>query len=410
MIKKRYCQFVILLVLNATTINIYSNRKLTEKAFISVLTCSEGDELYSAFGHSAIRICDPEMNIDYVFNYGTFDFDTPNFYLKFANGKLNYMLSYGYFKKFLPEYFRRNRRVNEQILNLSHNEKQKIFNALIENYKPENRYYKYDFFYDNCATRIYDIIVENIDGEIVIKSDNSANLSFRNYLHHYLIHSPWIETGLNLLLGIPADKIATHQQSTFLPDFLMELFDRMQIKTGDQVKSLVLSNKTLLKRDENQLSKNKFLFPDFLGWIALVVILIISLLYKNRNSIFLNLFDRFIFIVAGFIGVLLLYLWLVTDHEVTRNNLNVLWSFPSLLIIGFARYQSRIVHSLVAINLLLLCIFILCWWIIPQSFPVITLPVSIILALRLAFNFKCKFCFIKLNAIKKLKLITSKAV
>ncbi len=397
---KRYYRLIIILVLSTITLNIYSNRQLSDNAFISVLTCSEGDELYSAFGHSAIRICDPETKIDYVFNYGTFDFDTPNFYLKFANGKLNYMLSYGYFKNFLPEYFRRNRSVNEQVLNLSSNEKQKIFNALIENYEPENRYYKYDFFYDNCATRIYDIIIDNIDGEVVIGSDNSANLSFRSYLHHYLVYSPWIETGLNLLLGIPADKIATHEQSTFLPDFLMGLLDHVNIKNGDIVKSLVLSNKTLLERDESQLSKNKLFTPDLLGWFALAVILILSLLYKNRNCTFLNIFDRFVFIVAGIIGLLLLYLWLVTDHQVTQNNFNILWTFPTLLVIGLAHFKSKVIQVIMIVNLLMLCIFILGWWIIPQSFPVITLPISIIIALRLAFILKSKNSLIHINSLK----------
>ncbi len=397
---KRYYRLIIIVVLSTITLNIYSNRKLSDNAFISVLTCSEGDELYSAFGHSAIRICDPETKTDYVFNYGTFDFDTPNFYLKFANGKLNYMLSYGYFKNFLPEYFRRNRSVNEQVLNLSSNEKQKIFNALIENYKPENRYYKYDFFYDNCATRIYDIIIDNIDGEVVIGSGNSANLSFRSYLHHYLVYSPWIETGLNLLLGIPADKIATHEQSTFLPDFLMGLLDHVNIKNGDNIKSLVLSNKALLERDKSQLSKNKLLTPDLLGWFTLAIILILSLLYKHKSCIFLNIFDRFIFIVAGIIGLLLLYLWLVTDHQVTQNNFNILWTFPTLLVLGLAHYNSKVIQVIMIVNLILLCIFILGWLIIPQSFPVITLPISIIIALRLAFILKFKNSLIHINSLK----------
>jgi len=400
MIKQLYrIRLGIILILSLLAVNTYSNDNLSEKAFISVITCSEGEELYSAFGHSAIRICDSENKIDYVFNYGTFDFNTPNFYLKFANGKLNYMLSYGYFKNFLPEYFRRNRSVNEQLLNLNQSEKQKIFNALVENYKPENRFYKYDFFYDNCATRIYKIITENIDGEIVIKSDTTGNLSFRNYLHHYLINSPWTETSLNLLLGMPADKIATHEQSTFLPDFLMNLLDKVEIKNGENTKKLVKSNKVLLDRDISQLSNKVFFTPILTGWIILIVITILSFLYRKKNNTLLNYVDRILFIVSGFVGILLLYLWLITDHQVTQNNLNILWTFPSLLVLGFGNFKSKVLQYIMVINFVLLCIFILGWGFISQTFPNITLPISIMIAIRIFFILKRKG-FLTLNYLR----------
>ena len=327
-------RLILIFIISITSVNIYSANKLSDKAFISVLTCSEGEELYSAFGHSAIRVCDTEKNIDYVFNYGTFNFNTPNFYLKFANGKLNYMISYGYFKRFLPEYFKENRSVNEQILNLNSNEKQRIFDALVTNYKPENRYYKYDFFYDNCATRIYKIISENIDGEIITNKGNKEQPSFRTYLHHYLDNSPWVETGLNILLGIPTDKKATLEQSAFLPDFLMQLLDQVKVKDGNCTKKLVASNTLLLERDKSILQEPLFIAPSFLFWLLLSVIITITLINKAQLNSALKIFDRTLFILAGFIGLLLLYLWLITDHQVTRYNFNILWSFPTLLIIG----------------------------------------------------------------------------
>ncbi len=397
---KRYYRFIILLILSCVTLNIYSNRSLSEKAFISVLTCSEGEELYSAFGHSAIRVCDPKSNIDYVFNYGTFDFDTPNFYLKFANGKLNYMLSYGYFKHFLPEYFRRNRSVNEQLLNLNTNEKQNIFDALINNYKPENRYYKYDFFYDNCATRIYKIISENIEGDIVIESNAISNLSFRNYLHHYLVYSPWIETGLNLLLGIPADNIASNEQSTFLPDFLMGLLDQVKVKNGNKIKNLVVTNKTLIERDKSQLSAT-LISPAFVGWFILVIVLTLSILYSKKQKSILIYFDRFIFTISGIVGLLLLYLWLVTDHQVTQYNMNVLWTFPTLLVLVFGNYKNKLIQIIMLFNLVLITFFVFGWWLMPQSFPQITLPIAIIIALRIVFILRLNTSLKLLKIIKK---------
>ncbi len=383
----KYFKRVLLILLFVNSFSyVYSAIKLSDKAFISVLTCSEGEELYSAFGHSAIRVCDNERDIDYVFNYGTFDFNTPNFYMKFANGKLNYMISYGYFKRFLPGYFRENRSVNEQILNLNPEEKQRIFNALIINYKPENRYYKYDFFYDNCATRIYKIISENIDGEIVLDYDQKTYPTFRDYLHHYLNNSPWIETGLNLLLGIPADKMATPEQSTFLPDFLMGLLDRGKIKNGDITKKIVASNNLLLERDESIVPQAAFYSPTFVFWLLLSIILITMFFNKERLNAILRVFDRALFITSGIVGLLLFYLWFITDHQVTQYNLNVLWSFPTLLILGVNVGHSKLLRGIKILNLLFLAIFILGWYIIPQAFPPATLPIAILLAIRIVFN------------------------
>ncbi len=381
-------RLILILIISITSVNIYSANKLSDKAFISVLTCSEGEELYSAFGHSAIRVCDTEKNIDYVFNYGTFNFNTPNFYLKFANGKLNYMISYGYFKRFLPEYFKDNRSVNEQILNLNSNEKQRIFEALVTNYKPENRYYKYDFFYDNCATRIYKIISENIDGEIIINSNTNEQPSFRTYLHHYLYNSPWVETGLNILLGLPTDKNATLEQSAFLPDFLMQLLDQVIIKDGSDTKKLVTSNTLLLERDKSIVPQALLITPSFIFWLLLGIVLLIVLINKTQLNCALKIFDRTLFIGAGFIGLLLLYLWLVTDHQVTKYNLNILWSFPTLLIIGIKLATSKFIKLLMTLNLTLLVIFIVGWYFIPQAFPPATLPLAIILAIRIVFNIK----------------------
>ncbi|MCW3787856.1 DUF4105 domain-containing protein [Plebeiibacterium sediminum] len=394
-------RLVLILLFSITTLNINSANKLSDQATISVLTCSEGEELYSAFGHSAIRVCDKPKNIDYVFNYGTFNFNTPNFYLKFANGKLNYMISYGYFKRFLPEYFRENRSVNEQILNLNANEKQRIFDALVTNYKPENRFYKYDFFYDNCATRIYKIISENIDGEIVIDDNTKEQSSFRMYLHHYLENSPWIETGLNILLGLPTDKNTTHVQSAFLPDFLMQLLDQVKVKDGNEIKKLVISNTLLLERDENSIKQASLITPSIAFWLLLCIVISMMLINKAQLNKVLRVFDRTLFMVVGFIGLLLLYLWLITDHQVTRYNLNILWSFPTFLIIGIKLAHSKFIKLVMTLNLFLLVIFIVGWYIIPQSFPPATLPLAIILGIRVVFNLKSDFYHPKLAFFKE---------
>ena len=370
------------------TLSIHAQVQLSEESKISVLTCSQGEELYAKFGHSALRVSDPLNNMDWVFNYGTFSFNTPNFYLKFANGKLNYILSISKYKHFLPEYFKDNRRVTEQILNLDLENRQRVFDALMINYKPENRYYKYDFFYDNCATRIVDIIADNIEGKLALNVANQKDkeISFRAYLHHYLKTSPWTETGLNLILGLPADKVATLRESTYLPDFLLIAFDQAQFISpdGKQI-PLVQEKKELLAFDD---VSEKFRFwtsPFFIFAILLMVVASISLLFQSKAFM---CFDRTLFFVAGVVGVLICYLWFVTDHSVTRFNFNILWSFPSLLFLAFSRGRSKAYRLILKLNIAGIVLFLVGWKFIPQSFPLATIPIALLLGFRLLMRFK----------------------
>ena len=125
---------------------------------ISLLTCDPGDQLYSAFGHSAIRVLERTTGEDLVFNYGTFDFNTPYFYVKFTQRTLDYMLSVSTYERFLAEYNYYQRDVREQVLDLSPEQIERLVEFLQINYRPQNRFYRYDFFYDNCATRIRDVM------------------------------------------------------------------------------------------------------------------------------------------------------------------------------------------------------------------------------------------------------------
>ncbi len=395
----KYIQLILIIYFLSITILQAKPVKLSENAKISVLTCSQGEELYSAFGHSAIRVNDPATKLDVVFNYGTFNFNTPNFYLKFANGKLNYMLSAADYKDFLPEYFRDSRNVTEQVLNLNLDDTQAIFDALVINYKPENRYYKYDFFFDNCATRIFDIVNDNIQGKITL-SDSSAifnGQSYRECMHYYLENSPWIETGLNIILGLPADNEPSVKQSTFLPVFLMHTLINASFKTDkNEAKNVVKEEIPLLKFEGRKDIKTRwYTKPVILFSLIVFVIITISLLDKNK-SIFWRCFDGVLFLTVGIIGLLISYLWIVTDHSVTANNLNILWSFPTFIYLAFSKLESKVGNYVMRINILLLVVFIMGWSIIPQSFPYATIPISILLLFR---------CYIKWK--KTLKLITN---
>lgn len=166
---------------------------------ISLLTCDPGDELYSAFGHNAVRVLDNDTGRDIVFNYGTFDFDTPNFYLKFARGKLDYMLSVSTYEQFILHYQYLQRSVREQVLDLSPEQTLRTVQFLQENYEPQNRFYRYDFFFDNCATRIRDM-VEMVLGDQLKwgETEASSGKTFRNLIDEYVYPMPWADFGIDL--------------------------------------------------------------------------------------------------------------------------------------------------------------------------------------------------------------------
>jgi hypothetical protein len=156
---------------------------LSENAEVSIITVGPGTNLNDSFGHNGFRIRDTIKNIDLIYDYGRYDFNTPNFYLKFAQGKLLYEIGYRNFNPFFNYYKSQNRWLKEQVLNLNDSEKKALFEYLQTNVKPENKKYKYDFFYDNCATKIRDVLLEVLDGKLVYNQDHiTENFTFRELI------------------------------------------------------------------------------------------------------------------------------------------------------------------------------------------------------------------------------------
>ena len=212
--------FIISFFLFLLTTSTSASVKLSKDATISILTCSPGNELYSLFGHTGIRVVDKANNMDIVFNYGTFDFATQGFYFKFARGLLPYQLSCSEFRRFLSSYIYDGRSVYSQTLNLDSIQKQYLMDLLVENYEPANREYLYNFLYDNCSTRVRDIIEKSTGNQITWIAQPSTK-SFWNLLDEYLGRSPWIQWGIHTILGSPATSTATIREQMFLPDYLM---------------------------------------------------------------------------------------------------------------------------------------------------------------------------------------------
>lgn len=316
---------------------------------VSLLTCSAGSELYSAYGHSAVRVKDPKLGLDIVFNYGTFDFGTPFFYLKFLNGTLDYMLSTADFSRFIRSYSREGRGVVEKELILSSEQKAEIERLLIENMRPENRFYRYDFFFDNCATRIRDIVfkVANVD-DAKLKATTDDDLTFRDCIHEKVGPNDWSGFGIDIILGVRADKKASAYDKAFLPDYLDTLFGDAQLTAHGNV--------LLEKRVED--AEPGIITPAVCASLFLLIIVGVGAVERKKRR-WLRGFDIALAVVCSLLSLLLWYLWVVSEIKITSYNLNVLWAsvlwIP--LIYAIAKRKSAMIRALVMANQALLAVY-----------------------------------------------------
>lgn len=359
---------------------------LSDKAELSLLTCAPGDELYSIFGHSSIRVYDPVQRIDWVFNYGTFDFATPGFGMKFAQGKLEYyVLSYS-MRDFMDEYIADERSVREQVLRLSDAQKEAMLQALKRNELPENKYYMYDFFYDNCATRERDLLRTTLGDKLRIKSPSGKEYgSYRTLIYPYLRDWAWTDFGIQIALGSPTDKLAGLEGAVFLPDHLFDVLAASEVQDGGAWKPLVKDTRALYTAPPVAEPASGLFGPWIMMWLILAVAATISFLpFGNARGF--RLFDTLLFGATGLLGVLLLLFWLATDHEATYVNLNLIWALPTHLFMAVAvwirRWKDLVTKYALGAGVLLI-LFLLANWFLPQSFHPAIYPLVAAMTLRL---------------------------
>lgn len=210
-------------------------QSLSENARISLLTCSPGEEIYTLYGHTAIRVCDPENDLDIVMHYGIFDFDTDWFYYKFFKGETYYEMGASSLRRFLYEYQQTGRPVYEQVLHLTQEQKQEVWDALLVNYQPENSSYLYNFVFDNCATRPYRLIANILGDTIISDYRGYTGRTYRAFLRHYSGRWSWTNAGISLLFGPRANHHMTSDERLFLPEELMHFLQQAHLGDGTPV-------------------------------------------------------------------------------------------------------------------------------------------------------------------------------
>jgi hypothetical protein len=352
---------------------------LSDSARFSLITVAPGEFVYSTFGHTALRLKDPASGVDVCFNYGTFDFDQPGFVLKFCQGKLLYMLDIESYRDFEYGnlYFRRP--MIEQVLSLSAEQKTGLYTLLRDNYKPENRFYKYDFFYDNCATRVRDILEHTLNGSLVYSTANTEDgVTMRQLLHKYLPAKPWLGFGINLILGVPADKKASVRDYMFLPDYLYLFIGKSTTSDGRPV------------TQQERIIPSGGVYPPLpraelisAPWVATTLVSLAGLFFLFREK-GRKYYDTIFWSILGTGGIIIALLWFATDHIATKNNLNLLWMLPTHLALPFlqtSKWKNRYLIFTGIISTVLLT----GWNWLPQQLPPEIIPILILITIKTLF-------------------------
>lgn len=361
--------------------------RLSDQAEVSIITVGPGANLYDCFGHSAFRIRDPAKGLDRAYNYGQFDFTEGGFVAKFSMGIAQYRLAAYPFQNFFNNYVQENRWLTEQVLNLNLEEKQAIYNALETNHLPENRKYVYDPFFDNCATRMRDIVKEVMGDAILYNSDHLTKTStIRSLVDENSYNHPWVDLGIDVALGTIIDKTATPEEYMYLPDYVLAAYANASIlRDGRAVPAVKQTNK-LFESDYYEIKQEK-LSPTLLFIVIAVVLTIFTArdYIKGQRSRFL---DFGIMLITGLLGAFLIFLWFFTYHKTTVNNLNVLWAFVPNVVVAFyliKKETPKWVRVYVRFLFILLIAMAFVWLLRLQVFNMAMLPIMLLLAVRYGF-------------------------
>ena len=360
---------------------------------ISLLTCGAGDEIYSLFGHTALRVEDRTTGRDVVYHYGVFDFDTPNFALKFALGETDYQMGMTSYKRFLSEYAWLGRSVEQQVLDLTPEEARRLDDRLAENYRPENRVYRYSYFYDNCATRPRDQVEQAVEGHVDYGRDmesRATGQTFRSIMRHYAEGHPWSRFGMDFCLGSKADEPVNLRETMFVPFNVRDYFATAQIVAPDgTARPLTRPAETLVPCPDTRTPQEDQSLTPLRAALLLFAVTAGATIYGLKRKRPLWGIDAVLFAAAGLAGIIPAFLVLFSQHPAVSPNYLLLVFHPLHLLClpWMLRRVSQCRRSrYMAANFTVLTLFILLWAVIPQRFDLAVLPLACCLLVRSGSN------------------------
>lgn len=310
---------------------VFSTAKAQE---ISLLTIAPGDLVYDTYGHSALRVNDPKRNVDLVYNYGLYDFNTPGFVMKFMRGKLLYQVGAHRYDDFLYNYNQDKRTIYEQKLNLNQEEKDALMKALRVNMLKENRSYKYDFFFDNCSTRLRDLF-EGVVTELDANGE-SKELTYRDLIKEHQYGMPWSDFGIDIIIGSKADAQSSLDAQMFLPLYLKDILSNAKIKRGDEEVYLLSEPYEVISfpSEASKRMERSWFTPEFLFFMLIIFLVLTRMPHRKKEVLpkWIRILDKSVLLFLGIIGCIVAFMWWGTDHVPTKSNWNLLWLNPLLLL------------------------------------------------------------------------------
>ncbi|MEF8864663.1 MAG: DUF4105 domain-containing protein [Salinibacter sp.] len=359
--------------------------RLSAESEVSMVTILPGTPVYSMFGHSALRVHDPAQNIDRLYNYGTFDFSDPLFIPKFAYGHLRYFLSVVPFPRALRAYEQQQRPVLEQTLNLTRAQRTALFRVLQVNARPENRYYQYVFFFDNCSTRVRDALEQALGDAVQFGDRPRPDATFRQLLDPYAANLPLVDLSFDLALGTPADRRATPREAHFLPDYLFEAFAHATVQSGDTTRALVAHTDTTRWIEGYEATPSAFDWPLAAGWMILFLTLGWTGWQATTGRQPGTYGDALLLAAVGVTGVLACFLWFVSTYAVTTYNWNLLWAWPTHLLAApllLWRPSAAGLRMYLAVTAVTAAVVALGWTWWPQDLHAAVFPVVLTVGIR----------------------------
>ncbi|WP_321426026.1 DUF4105 domain-containing protein [uncultured Bacteroides sp.] len=352
---------------------------------ISLLTCSPGTEIYALFGHTALRYENTHNGMDVVFNYGMFNFNAPHFIWRYIKGETDYQLGVTDYFSFEQEYSSRNSSVYQQTLNLLPEEKDALFNILKKNYLPENRVYRYNFFFDNCSTRPRDRVEDCIHGKVKYVENNSA-LSFRDIVHEFTATNKWAEFGIDLCLGSKADEVVDYRLKMFAPLYLRNAMTGARIITNDgKERALVSVAKEIVSRSaDRKEAESSYPSPLLTAWVLFAIVAAITYYgYKKQKTLWG--LDIVLFSIAGAAGCIIAFLVCFSEHPTVSPNY-MLFVFHPLHVIYLPfmvwKASKRKKDPYQLANLAVLTLFIVFFFLLPQKINLAVVPLALCLWIR----------------------------
>ena len=328
---------------------------------VSLLTCSPHEEIYSLYGHSALRWHDMRQNglnagNDIVFNWGIFNFNKPYFVLRFVFGLTDYELGPIPYQPFCNYYQEWGSSVTEQVLNLTPEEKMRLQAALAENLKPENRIYRYNYFYDNCSTRPRDIVEKCLNGRLEYAQREDYTPSYREMVSLCTRNHPWATFGNDMLLGVKADFATDLREQEFLPENLMYDFDHAQIYAAGEYRPLVKERRIPVMPGVQVIEQDFPLSPMECALILLALTVVIMLIEwkSGKRQVW---YDVILMTIQGLAGCVL-FVMLFSQHPTTSTNLQILllnplplFFIPSVIRQNVTRWQ-KILFTMIILYLI----------------------------------------------------------